>query len=442
MKSALTIAASDPSGGAGVQADLKAFTYAGVHGCTVITCVTAQNTEKVSQIHEIPLEIIEAQLDAILEDIKISACKTGMLYSPSIVNSVAKKCAKFDFPVVVDPVMKATVGGSLHEPGFIEALTRNLIPKSNLVTPNIPEAMAITDQEIKSIEDMKDACKKIHDLGCRYVLLKGGHLEEQKATDVLFDGKDFRLYLSKSHPRILHGTGCTFSALITAFLARGKVIEDAVEEAKLHIGNLIERGYEIGEGVGVANVMPEPTLTDEKLHVMRDLVLSVNELVGILPFSFVPEVGTNIGFALEKARGIEDVCALEGRLFRAGERIDHSDRFRFGASRHIARIILTAMEFSPKNRSAMNIKFDEKIIDTCTSLGFTIGSFDRSDEPKSTTTMEWGTEFVIKQSGKIPDIIYDKGAIGKEPMIRILGKNPQDVVGKLKQIKEKCGAEN
>lgn len=442
MKSALTIAASDPSGGAGIQADLKAFSYVGVHGCSVITCLTAQNTQKVSKIHEVPLEIIETQLDAILEDIKISACKIGMLYSPKIVDLVSKKCGEFDFPVVVDPVMKATVGESLHKSGFIEALTKNLIPKATLVTPNIPEAIAITGMEIKTIEDVKNACKKIHALGCSYALIKGGHLEGQKATDVLFDGKDFRLYLSKSYPKDLHGTGCTFSALITAFLVRGRTIEDAVEEAKLHIGNVIEHGYAIGRGVGVANLMPEPSLTKEKLQVMKALAVSVDELLDILPISFVPEVGINIGFALENAKAIEDVCALEGRLIRVGERVHHLGRFKFGASKHVARIILTAMNFSPDVRSAMNIKYNENVIDACSSLGFSIGTFDRNEEPQSTSTMEWGTEQAIKQLGKIPDIIHDKGAVGKEPMIRILGRNPDDVVRKLRLIIAKCGAEH
>jgi len=440
MKSALTIAASDPSGGAGIQADLKAFSYAGVHGCSVITCVTAQNTEKVFQVHEVPVDVIDAQINTILEDIEISACKTGMLYSPDIVKLIAKKCDKFDFPVVVDPVMKATVGGSLHKPGFIEALKKELIPKATLVTPNIPEAIALTGQEINNIEDMKDACKKIHDLGCRYVLLKGGHLEGQKGTDILFDGKDFRLYLSRGYAKDLHGTGCTFSALITAFLVRDRGMEDAVEEAKLHMGNVISSGYAIGKGVGLANVMPTH-LTEEKLQVMKELAHSVNNILDILPISFMPEVGINIGFALENAKTLEDVCALEGRLVRAGNRIDYLGRFKFGASKHLARIILTALKFDKSSRSAMNIKYDEKIIDACSSLDFIIGSFDRKDEPKTSTTMEWGTEQVIKQLGRIPDIIYDKGAVGKEPMIRILGKNSQEVVKKLGLITQKHGKE-
>ncbi len=438
MKSALTIAASDPSGGAGIQADLKAFSYAGVHGCSVITCVTAQNTERIFQVHEVPLEVIDAQLNAILEDIEISACKTGMLYSPDILKLIAKRCKEFDFPVVVDPVMKATVGGRLHEPGFIEAIKKELIPKATLVIPNIPEAMAITGKEIKTIEDVKKVCKEIHDLGCKYVLIKGGHLEEQKGTDVLFDGKDFRLYLSKDYAKDIHGTGCTFSALITAFLARGKTIEDAVGEAKLHIGNVIKSSYTIGKGVGLANVMPPP-LSEEKLQVMKALAYSVNKLLDVLPIFFMPEVGINIGFAIEDAKTLEDVCALEGRLVRAGKKIDHLGRFKFGASKHVARILLTAMKFDKSSRCAMNIKYDKKIIDACYSLDFLIGSFERKDEPKTTTTMEWGTEQVIKQLGKVPDIIHDKGAIGKEPMIRILGKNPDDVVGKLKRIIEKCG---
>ncbi len=439
MKSVLTIAASDSSGGAGVQADLKAFSYAGVHGCSVITCVTAQNTEKVSHIYEVPLEVIEAQLDAVLEDIKISACKTGMLYSPEIVELVARKCEAFDFPVVVDPVMKATVGQSLHRPDFIDALTKTLIPKATLVTPNIPEAEAITGSEIKTLDDIKTACRRIHALGCRNVLMKGGHLDELKATDVLFDGEDFRLYLSKSYPKDLHGTGCTFSALITAFLARGRSLEDAVDEAKLHIGNVIELGYKIGKGVGVANVMPQQ-MSEDQLQVMRSLANAVNELLEVLPPSMVPEVGVNIGHAVDDAKDIQDICAIEGRLIRAGEAVAHLGRFKFGASKHVARIILTAMKFDGSMRSVMNIRFDEKIIDACTSLGFSIGKFDRRKEPETTSTMEWGTESAIEELDKVPDIVYDEGGIGKEPMIRILGRDPNDVIGKLRQIVERYEA--
>ena len=137
MKSALSIASTDPTGGAGISADLKAFAYTGVHGLSVVTCVTSQNTQSVSKIHEVPLDIIEAQLDSILSDVKISSCKTGMLYSPQIVKLIAKKSQDFDFPLIVDPVLKATVGGDLTKSDFVDTLKEHLIPKAFLITPNI-----------------------------------------------------------------------------------------------------------------------------------------------------------------------------------------------------------------------------------------------------------------------------------------------------------------
>jgi hydroxymethylpyrimidine/phosphomethylpyrimidine kinase len=431
MKSVLTIAGSDSSGGAGIQADLKVFSYAGVHGCSVITCVTAQNTKNVSLIHEAPLEVVEAQLDSVLEDVR-------MLYSPEIVELVARKCESFDFPLVVDPVMKATVGQKLYKSGFVDSLKNNLIPKSILVTPNIPEAEALTDMEIKTIEDMEKACKVIYGSGCENVLIKGGHLEEYKGTDVLYDGKDFKLFLSKVYPKEIHGTGCTFSALITSFLAKDMQMEDAVNEAKLHIGNIIKQGLKIGEEKDLAELIPKPVSEEEAL-VEEGLAIAVDEVIEILPQSFVPEVGINFGFALPKAKSIQDICALEGRLIRVGESIAHIGGCRFGASRHVAKIILTAMSFDKEMRSAMNIKYEENIIEVCGSLDFTIGTFNRKFEPKTASTMEWGTKSVIKKLGYVPDIIYDKGAHGKEPMIRIIGKNPDDVLEKLRKIVEKCG---
>ena len=161
---------------------------------------------------------------------------------------------------------------------------------------------------------------------------------------------------------------------------------------------------------------------------------AASELEEILTVSLVPEVGINIGYALPEAKTPSDVYAMEGRLIRVGNAIGHIGGARPGASKHIARIILAAMKFDGNARSAMNIRFDERAIEICESLGYLVGSFDRKDEPEKTSTMEWGCEFVIKALGKVPDIIYDMGGIRKEPMIRILGKNPQDVVDKLRSI--------
>lgn len=303
--------------------------------------------------------------------------------------------------------------------------------------PNIPEAEAILDEKIQSIEDMKDIAKKLYASGCKYVLLKGGHLKGVLAIDVLYDGREIRIYMSKRNPRDLHGTGCTFSALITAMLARGKKVDEAVSEAKFHMGNIIDHGYAIGKGVGVASIVTEPSFSPEELAVMEALQNAIYEIKDMLPVSYVPEVGINIGYGLPRASSLDDVCALEGRIVKVGDSVGHLGGLKFGASKHIARIILTAMKFDSEARSAMNIKYDLDIIKNCSSLGFEIGDFDRKEEPKTTTTMEWGTEHAIKQLGKLPDIIYDEGGVGKEAMIRILGKDPKDVLEKLKKIVEK-----
>jgi hydroxymethylpyrimidine/phosphomethylpyrimidine kinase len=429
MKSALTIVASDPSGGAGIFADLKAFSYLGIHGTSVICAVTAQNTQTVSAIHEVPLDIIEAQLNLILSDINISSCKTGMLYSPKVVELIAKRSEDFDFPLVVDPVLSASSGHSLAESGLLDTLKKSLIPKAQLVTPNIPEAEAISDTKITTVEDMKSACGIIHEYGCKYVLITGGHLDESRATDVLYDGKEFRLYLSSYHPKDIHGTGCTHSALICGHLALGKSIEEAVGEAKFYMDNLISNSYPIGGGSEILGPVGSPSFSEEECEVIM-------ELPDVLPVTLIPEVGINMGYALKDAKIPDDVCALEGRFVRVGDRMGHMGALKFGASKHIARIILTAMKFDSEKRCAMNIKYSQEIVNLCSSLNLTIGSFSRENEPKDSSSMEWGTKSAIEKLGYVPDIIYDKGGIAKEPMIRILGNDPLEVQKKLISIIE------
>ncbi len=443
-KSALTIGGSDPSSGAGIQADLKAFSVIGVHGCSVITCVTAQNTKKLHGIYDIPLEHIEKQLDTVLEDIKIDACKTGMLYSPKIVELTAEKLSNAEFPLIVDPVLSATVGGKLHAQGFVSALIEYLIPNATVVTPNIPEAEAIVNSlnkglVIKNLEDMKLACETIHDLGCRYVYIKGGHLKQDNVLDILFNGVDFHIYMSKRIKKQIHGGGCTHSALITALMAEGNGVEDAIESAKYLISDAIIHSQSVGKGLDVTNLSQLSYSSLNHDPMTLEIEVACAELIRILPLSWVPEVGINIGYAKPDSKSITDIYALEGRIMRADDRIICLGKVQLGASRHISRIILTCMTFDRSMRSAMNIKYKAKIVEICEKIGFKAGYFDRKDEPDSVSTMEWGTEKVIKNLGFIPDIIYDLGGTGKEAMIRILGRDPSDLLKKLEAIIEEGG---
>ncbi|NIM20181.1 MAG: bifunctional hydroxymethylpyrimidine kinase/phosphomethylpyrimidine kinase [Candidatus Latescibacteria bacterium] len=252
MKQALTIAGSDSGGGAGIQADLKTFHAHGVFGTSVITAVTAQNTVAVSQAFDLPTDLIKAQLDAVLSDFDISAAKTGMLSSAEIIRAVADSLRDWKFKsLVIDPVMISKSGYKLLRNDAIESLQKELIPMALVVTPNIHEAEILTRMEIDSPERMHDAARKIHDLGCKNVIVKGGHAGFNRATDILFDGENIHTFESWFvETKSVHGTGCTFSAAITARLALGESVLKAVRHAKKYITETIENAPSIGSGHG------------------------------------------------------------------------------------------------------------------------------------------------------------------------------------------------
>lgn len=256
MKQVLTIAGSDSGGGAGIQADIKAMSANGVYATSVITSITAQNTKGVTAVHDLPVRIVEAQLDAVFEDFEIAAVKTGMLSSSQIVDSVTRKIKQYhaNLNLVVDPVMVAKSGHPLLQQDAIDHLKTALFPLALLVTPNVHEAEQLSGIEIKSLADAKQAAKAIHKLGSRHVLIKGGHLLVEKGTDLLYDGRFFNLYkgefLDTPHT---HGTGCTYASAIAAQVARGKSLPDAVQAAKTYVTEAIRHHLAIGHGKGPTN---------------------------------------------------------------------------------------------------------------------------------------------------------------------------------------------
>jgi hydroxymethylpyrimidine/phosphomethylpyrimidine kinase len=251
---ALTIAGSDPSGGAGIQADLKTFHQRGVYGTSVITLVTVQNTQKVSAVEILSASIVGAQLEAVLEDIPPVAAKTGALGNFEIVRLIAEKARSFRFPLVVDPVMISKHGQPLMAEQACASISELLLPNAFLVTPNLHEAGELAGMSVCDPAAMKEAAVKIASLGAQAVLVKGGHLEGEEAIDVLYWKGEFFEYRS---PRIrtahTHGTGCTYSACITAELAKGHTLIDAVGIAKRYITKAIETNPGLGKGSGPVN---------------------------------------------------------------------------------------------------------------------------------------------------------------------------------------------
>ncbi|GCE03539.1 bifunctional hydroxymethylpyrimidine kinase/phosphomethylpyrimidine kinase [Dictyobacter aurantiacus] len=249
---ALTIAGSDSGGGAGIQADLKTFAALGVFGTSAITALTAQNTLAVRSAFEVPLEMIAAQIDAVMEDIGVGAAKTGMLSSPEIIQVVAERVRHWRLRLVVDPVMVAKGGEQLLQERAIETLRSTLLPLAEVVTPNLPEAEVLAGRPVQDVAAMREAARAIHALGPRLVVVKGGH-STGPAVDILFDGQEFReLRAERVSTKNTHGTGCTFSAAITAFIARGWPTEEAVVRAKRYISGAIQQAdtLHIGHGHG------------------------------------------------------------------------------------------------------------------------------------------------------------------------------------------------
>ncbi|MDC3418063.1 bifunctional hydroxymethylpyrimidine kinase/phosphomethylpyrimidine kinase [Aquibacillus salsiterrae] len=254
---ALTIAGSDSGGGAGIQADLKTFQELDVFGMSAITAITAQNTVGVQAVYPLTVNAVTEQIKSVAEDLNPNAVKTGMLFSSEIIDAIANEIKRYRWSrVVVDPVMIAKGGSSLLLEEAVASLKDELIPLAFCVTPNIPEAEKLVGFTISTLEERKQACEALYQLGAKNVVIKGGHSNEKEVTDLLFDGETFHLFSSpRTNTNHTHGTGCTFGAAITAELAKGKSIYEAVKKAKDFIGAAIEDSLGLGAGHGPTNHM-------------------------------------------------------------------------------------------------------------------------------------------------------------------------------------------
>ncbi len=254
---ALTIAGSDSGGGAGIQADLKTFAALGVHGTSAITAITAQNTLGVTDILEVPLAMVGAQIEAVMLDIGARAAKTGMLSSAAIIELVSSAIERYGIRnLVVDPVMVAKGGARLLRDDAVDALRRRLLPLAAIVTPNLPETEVLLGRPIRTLDERRQAARDLVALGARAAVVKGGHTDEQLSIDHYFDGTEM---VELQSPRIAtantHGSGCVFSAAMAAWLAKGSDSLAAVHEAKEFITGAIERSLDVGRGHGPVNPM-------------------------------------------------------------------------------------------------------------------------------------------------------------------------------------------
>jgi len=256
MVTVLTIAGSDSSGGAGIQADLKTFSAFGVYGAAVITALTAQNTVGVQDVMEVKEDFVEKQLDSVLSDLEMNAVKIGMVFKKETIKVIAEKLIEYNTKnIVLDPVIFSKSGNSLIEDDAVLILKEKLIPICDVITPNVYEAESLSGFSIRNTEDMKKASEILYSLGCKAVIIKGGHLQSD-AVDVLYDCKEFKILkgkkISGGNP---HGTGCTFSSALAAGLALGLSTGDAFQRAKEYVAGAIKNSIAVGEGFNVMNHM-------------------------------------------------------------------------------------------------------------------------------------------------------------------------------------------
>ncbi|MEM2851037.1 MAG: bifunctional hydroxymethylpyrimidine kinase/phosphomethylpyrimidine kinase [Candidatus Bathyarchaeia archaeon] len=431
---ALTIAGSDSGGGAGIEADLKTFATLQVYGTCAITAITAQDTREVHAIFPIPADLVKKQVETIFADFQVNALKTGMLYTQENVHVVADLIGKSRLKPVIDTVFAAGSGKNLILDDALDALIHRLIPKALVITPNIPEAEVITGIKINTVEDMKDAAARIAKLGPKAVVIKGGHLKGRIVTDIFFFKNKFQSY---SRPRIevkAHGSGCAFSAAITAYLAKKLGVPQAVALAEQFIENALTSHLKVGKGRPSVNPLAILYNEAEKFRVIEETSTAVRIIEDHPEFTpHIPEVGMQVAMALPFATSPQEVAAIEGRIIRFANRPKAVGGIKFGASSHIARVILTAMRYNPNFRAAMNIRYAPELIDAFKKLNFNISSFDRALEKPEVKLVEggtlvWGIEQAIRMAKEMPNVIFDLGEIGKEPMIRVLGKTATEVV--------------
>jgi hydroxymethylpyrimidine/phosphomethylpyrimidine kinase len=422
MKTVLIIAGSDPGAGAGLQQDLKATTLLGTYGLTVVTALTVQNSLGVQAVHPVAPEVVDAQLDAVLSDFPVDAVKVGMLANANIVRTVARRLLEHRPKyLVVDPVLAASSGAALLDPEGVAVLKEEIFPITYLLTPNAPEAALLAGIEVNTAADLEEAARGIQKLGPEWVLAKGGHLPGEP-VDVLTDGKNaYHLRGPRLPAPHGHGSGCALAAACAANLAQGLALPEAVQQARILVAQALRWGLPLGRGRGPVNPYAPFARDAARYQVLESLRIASARLQQEDIGPLIPEVMSNLGYALPYAEGPQDVAAFPGRLVKSNQGLLIPAAPAFGASRHLAPLILTVLDAYPYLRSAMNIRYFSGVEEIAPLLSLKVAAALNPGEPP-------------------PDLIHDPGDWGKEPLLYILGPDPQTVVEKVLALKNALSA--
>ena len=421
----LSIGGSDPSSGAGIQSDIKTFSNYDVYGFTVITAITSQNTRKVTSIEPVSTKSLRAQLDSILSDFHIDAIKIGMVYNSQIIKIIHSKLRNIKVPIILDPIIKSTTGTILLKKNAIHDYKKMMIPLADIITPNKYEAKVLS-----GLSNIKRSAKKIQDIGAKCVIITGATSSSSKISDFVLEEDKEYLISGKKISIKNHGSGCNYSAAITVSLAKGNTINTAAKIAKNYTYQSIKNSKNIGRGVNITH----KNISSER-QILSDSINNFKQIRNI--YKVIPECQTNFVFAKKNPKTIKDVLGVSGRLVKSGKYVIMAGEIIYGGSQHVGTAIIKVNKKFPEICSALNIKYDQKIILKAKKLGFNISRYDRNKEPKKSkqnenSSISWGISNALKT--KPPDIIYHKGDVGKEPMILIFGKDPCDVIKKTSKL--------
>ena len=431
MRCALSIAGSDPIGGAGIQADIKAMTSLGVHAHTVITAITSQNTSSVSSIMPVPCDVIISQMESVFSDSDVRSVKTGMLYDAEIASAVSEYLSGLTVPLVVDPVLTAGVGGSLCKDDLVRTIKRELMPNCDLITPNRFEAEAIAGIRIENEDDAMRACELMGKDG-NSVYLKGGHMGSSNVIDILYHGAEFKRIEYPRLERAGHGGGCTLSAYITANLAKGTDMVNSILNSRELIQRSIASMYSVGKGDRLVDPAVNMRTAPPNGDIIHGMEAAVDGILRIIPAAWVPNVGMNIAYAKKGAKEADEVAAVNGKITIMNGRPVRCGGISYGAAEHISYMILAAMRYDDDMRACINIRYDNDLLDVMEEVGLTLTFLDRKKYPNA--RLGDLTSLAIGSLGSMPDVIYDHGNDRRGPMIRMLGKDLADLKGKIEEI--------
>ena len=428
----LSIGGSDPSSGAGIQSDVKAFTEFNANSLTVITAITSQNTSSFRTVEPVSEKILKEQLESVITDFKIDGIKIGMVYNSTIIKLIYNELKNLKIPIVVDPVIKSTTGGMLINKSDIEDFRKFLIPLATVITPNKFEAEKLSKLKLGIENNPEKIAMTIQNMGAKNVVITGIESKDGQILDFVQEKSKNYSITGNKISRINHGSGCNYSAALIFALVNKNNIKKSVQFAKKITYRSILNSKKIGKGIAITSI-------ENKDKISTELSQAINRFVEIKNIhKNIPECQTNFVFSKNRPKSIKEVLGIEGRIVKVGNHVEVVGDLTYGGSKHVATALIAINNKFSHINSAINLKYQKSTITKIKKSKLKSVEYDRSKEPakikSNGSTIKWGIEEAIKNSTKVPDIIFHKGDMGKEPMIIIFAENPEKIIKKIMKI--------